>query len=240
MVDISTSGLEGVGSTIIEKIFSGIIWLTVGVLFAGIVVGLIYYFIIYKKKFNIDVKITSERAGDRDRVMFDKAAILTDRKDKSKFFRIWSAKIDLPAPKFNVLQDTNRGDYLELFRTSENTIYYLTPSIIDKTRIIKDDGKVHLIAAQKNMQMTTDMDFWAARRSQENKKMFDTESIFMKLLPYLPAIMGGFITIFVLYILLDHLPGILNTLSELVRELKSLKGAEITTSLLLLGGFKKW
>jgi len=235
---VDTGIFQEVGKGLMEKIFSGIIWMLVAFLIAGTIGGLIWY-VMYRKKFNIKVKITSERAGDRNRIIFDKAAILTDRKDKSKYFRIWGVKLDLPAPKFNVLQDTSSGDYIELYRTSQNTIYYLTPSIIDKTKIIKGDGKVYLIANQKNMQMDTDMDFWGARRLQENKKMFDTESMFMKLLPYLPAIMGGFITIFILYILLDHLPGILNTLSELVRELKSLKGAEVTTGLLLLGGLRK-
>ena len=65
--------------------------------------------------------------------------------------------------------------------------------------------------------------------------MFDTDSMFMKLLPYIPAILGGIVTIFVLYILLDHLPGILSELTNLVREMKSLKGADITVGLALLG-----
>ena len=150
------------------------------------------------------------------------------------FFRIWGVKLDLPAPRFNVLQSTSSGDYLELYRTSENRIYYLTPSIIDKTKIIQTDGKTYAIASQKNLQMNPDMEFWAARRMEENKKMFDTESIFMKLLPYIPAILGGMVTIFILYILLDHLPGILTQLTELVREMRSLKGADVTIGLAFL------
>jgi len=233
MVDPSNVVSE-VGGKLVEKIFSGLLWFGVAIIFIGIIGFLGWWFLVYKKKFNITVKITSERARDRNRIIFDKAAILRDRKDRSMFFRIWGMKLDLPAPKFNVLQSTSEGDYLELYRTSENRIYYLTPSIIDKKKIIQADGKPYAIASQKNLQMNPDMDFWAARRVMENKKFFDTESMFMKLLPYLPAIMGGMITIFILYILLDHLPEILSQLTQLVREMKSLKGADVTVGLLFL------
>ena len=223
-----------VGGKFVEKIFSGLLWFGIIVILIGIVGFLGWWFLVYKKKFNIKVKITSERARDRNRIVFDRAAILRDRKDKSMYFRIWGMKLDLPAPRFNVLQSTSDGDYLELYRTSENRIYYLTPSVIDKKNIIKSDGKLHALAVQTNKQIDASMDFWAARRMTENKKMFDTESIFMKLLPYIPAILGGMITIFILYILLDHLPGILQQLTELVREMKSLKGADVTVGLAFL------
>ncbi len=238
MVDPSGVVSE-VGGELVERIFSGLLWFGIAIILIGVVGFLIWWFIIYRRKFNIKVKITSERAGDRNKIIFDKAAILRDRKDRSMFFRIWGIKLDLPAPKFNVLQSTSEGDYLELYRTSENRIYYLTPSIIDKRKIIGADGKDYAIASQVNKQINPDMDFWAARRMSENKKMFDTESIFMKLLPYIPAILGGMITIFILYILLDHLPGILSQLTELVREMKSLKGADITVGLAFLR-LKQW
>ncbi len=216
--------MSEVSGQFVDRIFSGIIWFGVAVLLIGIIGFLIYFFLIYKKKFNIQVKVTSERANERDRIIFDKAAILVDRKDKSKFFRIWGLKLDLPAPKFNVLQATNKGDYLELYRTSEDTIYYLTPSVIDKTKVIKGDGKVYLLASQKNKQIDPDMAFWGTRRMMENKSMFDTESLLMKILPFLPQILGGMFMIFILYILLDHLPGILAQLSDLVREMRVMQG----------------
>jgi len=55
--------------------------------------------------------------------------------------------------------------------------------------------------------------------------MFDVDSLLMKILPYIPHIMGGVILIFILYILMDSLPGILSELSKLTKELQSLKGA---------------
>jgi len=231
MADVNM--FQEVGGKFVETIFSGIIWF--GLLFIAVAVvgGLMYFFLIYKKKFDITVKIISERAGDKDRIIFDKAAILKDRKSQTPYFRIWGLKLDLTAPKFNVLQTTNRGDYLELYRVSETDIYFLTPTQIDKTKILKADGKIYTIAEQSNKLIDTDISFWSTKRKSMNTKMFDTESLLMKVLPYIPHIMGGVIMIFILYMLLDHLPGILSELRELTKELRSLKGADVVYGLLL-------
>lgn len=223
--------MEEIGSQFVQRLFSGIIWFTIGMIIFAVLAFLMWWFLVYKKKFNIRAKITSERAGDRNSIIFDQAAIIIDNKDGTKFFRLWDLKLDLPAPKFNVLQSTSHGDYIELYRTSENRIYFLTPSIIDKMKIIKADGKIYPIASQVNRQIDPDMDFWAARRMKENKTLFDTDSIFMKLIPYIPAIMGGMITIFVLYILLDHLPAILAQLTKLAEQMNRQTGADITIGL---------
>jgi len=220
----TTNVMSTVGGQFVDKIFSGILWFGIAILIIGVVGFLGWFFIVHKRKFNILVKVTSERANDKNRIIFDKAAILIDRKDKSKYFRLWDLKLDLPSPRFNVLQSTSQGDYLELYRTSEDTIYYLTPSVIDKTKIIKGDGKYYSLASQRNSQIDPDMAFWGTRRLMENKSMFDTESILMKLLPFLPQIFGGMFMIFIMYLLLDHLPGILSQLAELVKEMRMLNG----------------
>ena len=216
----TTNIMGEVGGQLLETVFSGILWFGIAILIIGVVGFLGWFFLVHKRRFSILVKVTSERANDKNRIIFDKAAILVDRKDKSKFFRLWGLKLDLPAPRFNVLQSTSKGDYLELYRTSEDTIYYLTSSVIDKTKIIRGDGKSYLLASQKNKQIDPDMAFWGTRRMMENKKMFDTESLLMKLLPFLPQILGGMFMIFILYIFLDHLPGILGQISELSKDLQ--------------------
>ena len=94
MVDTSNI-VSTVGGQFVEKIFSGLLWFGVAIIFVGVIGFLGWWYLIYKKKFNIKVKITSERAGDRNRIVFDKAAILKDRKDKSMYFRIWGMKLDL-------------------------------------------------------------------------------------------------------------------------------------------------
>ena len=226
-----TNIVREVGGQLVERIFSGILYFGIAVLAIGVIGFIMWWFLIYQRKFNITVKVISERAGDRNAVLFDKAAILRDRKDKSHFFRLWKLKLDLPSPMFNVLERTDKGDYLELYRTSENTIYFLAPSIIDKTRVVSEEGKDILIATQRSTQVNPNMEFWSAKRKGLNKKMLDTEKMWMKVLPFIPQIIGGVLTVFVLYILMSHLPGILAELTRLTSELRSLKGAEITTGL---------
>ena len=191
-----------------------------------------WWFLVYQKKFSIKVKVISERANDKNVIIFDKAAILKDRKDGSTYFKLWNLKLELPAPSFNVLQTAGKGDYLELYRTSQNSIYFLTPSKIDKTKTYQHDGKTILLASQRTNKINPDMEFWQVKRKSMNKKMFDTESMFMKLIPYIPQIIGGVIMIFTLYILMSHLPTILTELTSLVKEMKSLKGASVVKTIL--------
>lgn len=224
-----TNALTEAGGQFIQTIFSGILWFGLAIIVIGVIGFVGWWFLIYKRKFNIIVKIVSERAGDKNRVMFDKAAILKDRKDGSYYFRLWGIKKDLPSPKFNVLQSSLSGDYLELFRTAENTFYFLTPPIIRKGEIIKEDGKKHLIGTQENTKIDPNMEFWSVKRKTSNKSMFDKEKIWMKILPYLPQIFGGIITIFVLYILMSYLPNILSELKSLVTELNVYRSADVVT-----------
>lgn len=227
------TGIFGeIGGQLVSRIFSGIIWIGIAVIIVVVLLGIIYYFFVYKRKFDITVKIISERAGDKNKVIFDKAAILRDRKTRVKLFRIWGLKVELPIPKFNVLQTSSLGDFLEIYRTAEDSFYYLTPPEINKTSIIGADGKSYIMASQESKQIDTDIAYWNVQRKDMNKRMFDTESLLMKILPYLGIMLGGVIIIFVLYILMDTLPTILAELRELASELKSLKGAEIKTGLI--------
>jgi len=216
----SPSGaLQEVGSKLVGKIFGGVLWFGIVALILGVLGYVGWYFLVYKKKFDIEVKVISERAEDKVSTFFDKAAILTDKKSGGKYLKLWNLKIELPAPKFNIFQVVGNKDYVELYRTAENKFYYLTPSKISKKYVLKSDGKYYLLADQSTMMVDANDDFWRAKRKEQNKGMFSTESIFMKLLPYLPAIIGGIITIFILYVLMSHLPGILSQLSELVGKL---------------------
>lgn len=227
-VSAQTSPFQEAGSRLVATLFSSLIFVGVGIVIFTTLAGLAWYFIIYRRKFNIEVKITSERSGDRNRILFDRAAILKDRKTKSKFFRLWKTRADLPAPKFNVLQSTDKGDYLEIYRTAEDTFYFLTPAIVDKTKVVKSDGNEYSLATQINKMVDPDMQYWGAKRLQDNKGMFDTESLAMKLLPYIPLLMGGAILIFILYILMDSLPTILGELTRLTSELHTLQGGSTT------------
>ena len=227
-----SSVITEVGGQFIDKAFSGILWIGIAFIVLGVLGFVMYWFLIYKRKFNIKVKIISERANDKNRIIFDQAAILRDRKDGSHYFKLWKLGLELPSPKFSVLQSAGRFDYLELYRTSENTIYFLAPPAIDKKRVIGVDGREYLIASQTSKQINPDMEFWAIKRKGMNKKMFDPEKLWMKMLMFLPQLMVGVLSIFVLYILMSYLPEILSELSELAKTINPTpRVADITTGL---------
>lgn len=217
------------GGQLFGNIFNNALLFVLGIVVFAAVGGMFWYFFIYKRKFNISVKIISERAGDKNKIFFDKAAIFRDKKDSSNYFRLWATKVSLPAPKFNILQNTIKGDYLEIYRTSENSFYFLTPTRINKKLIIRQDGKAYGIGSQESTQINPDMEFWAVKRKGMNKKMFDTDKLWMKLLVYIPHILAAVVTIFVLYLLLSYLPDILAELKSLATELNIQRTAEITT-----------
>jgi len=221
------------GGNLISRLTSFSVWVVISIFFLGFF-GWLMWFIRYRRSFDIRVKIISERAEDRDKIIFDKAAILYDRMSKVKYFRIWGLKKDLPIPKFNVLQSSNTGDYLELYRKAEDDIYFLTPSNVDKYRLIKSDGKLYPIASQEHKQVDTDIDYWNTKRKQFNKKMFDADKMWVKLLELAPQILAGVFMIFVIWMFMDNLPPILSSLRELIAELQSLKRADVVTGLIPL------
>lgn len=218
-----------VGSKLFSRVFSGVLWFGIGLLILGILAFLGWYFGVYKRKFDIRTMIKSGRAEDKYSILEDWSAILFDRQTKTYYFRVWKLKRDFVVPKYDLMQKTNKGDLVEMYRVSENEFYFLRPPKIDMKRIYTMDGKLHAEARQTQSVVDPEMGFWAAKRKTTNKKMFDTESILMKLLPFLPHIITGVISIFILYILLDHLPGILSELKELTQALSQMQRADIVT-----------
>ncbi|HJX50111.1 MAG TPA: hypothetical protein VJ438_01480 [Candidatus Nanoarchaeia archaeon] len=217
------------GSKLVSTIFGSILWVGLGLVIAIAIIFTMWFFLIYKKKFDIEVKLTSNRSHEKNKIILDKAAILKDWKEKIPYFRVWGLRRDFPVPRYEVLQSTNKGDYVEIYRKSEEEFYFLTPSKIDKFRLIKSDGIEIAVADQTQTMVDPEMAFWAQKRKSTNKKMFDTEGMLMKILPYIPQLIGGVILIFTLYILMDHLPSILSQLEELVRALNQAQNAQIIT-----------
>jgi len=200
-----------------------------GLVIVGAIGFMMWWFLIYRKKFNIDVKITSERAGDKDFIILDKAALRVDRETKAKYYRLWGAKVDLPIPRFSVLQNAGKHDYLELYRKGEDEFYFLTPPIINKLQIIKSDGQLIPMAERTQKMMETDVEYWNIKRKTFNKKMFDRDSILSKILEYAPLIIISGIMLFVAYIFMDKLPGVLEALERVAAQIAKANQASVTT-----------
>lgn len=222
-----------IGSNLFEGIFSGIVVFGGVIIALGVIGFVMWYYGYYRKQFDIKVIIKSDRFGT-EKLIEDKAAIMKDKETGTKKLLIWGLKISLPVPPFSILQKTNKGDLIEIWRKSEDEFIYLTPGSINKKYIVRQDGKEYPVAQIQQKQVEGDIAYWNVKRKLDNKGMFHPESILMKLLPYIPQIIGGMITVFVLYILLDSLPQILSELQQLTRELRSLKTAELTRQILPL------
>jgi hypothetical protein len=190
-----TDLFKEVGGGLVERLFSGVMWFGIVVILMAAVLFTMWYFFVYMRKFDIEVRIKSNRAEDKYNTIIDKAAILYEWRSKDPYIRVWGLKRDFPVPEFEILQKTSKGDLLELYRAGEEEFYFLTPSKIVRTHILKKGGVRIPIATQ----------------------------------PYIPYIMGGMIIIFILYILMDKLPGILQSLNDLVESMNRLQAAQITT-----------
>jgi len=222
-----------VGGQLVEKIFSGVLWFGIAVIIIFVLGFSMWYFLIYKKKFDIKIKVISERANSGNVEIYDKGAILTDNTTRTPYLRVWGLKRDFTVPKYDVMRKVYENgrdkDYIEIYRKGEEEFYFLTPPSISKTSVIKSDGKMYAISDQTQIMVDPEMAFWAIKRKTLNKKMFNTEGLLFKLLPYIGVLMGGVIMIFLLYILLDHLPGILGELKGLVSEMRLYYRADIVT-----------
>lgn len=210
---------------VLSNIFSGAAGFSANILIGFVVIvvvaGLLFYFLIYRRKYDILVKVTSERAED-NRIFFDKGAIIKDKKG-NKYFRLLATRVELPVPPFKVLTSTNRGDLLELWRKSEDEFVFLTKANIDKTKVIRADGKLYPIASTEQKHIEGDI-YWMTKRREDNKKLLDPESLLMKLLTWAPQILSSIFLLIILFIFMDKLPTLVNELVELTRELRQLKG----------------
>lgn len=200
-----------------------------------LVVGFAYYFGVYRKKFDITVKIISERSEDPS-IFFDKAAILEDKKEKIKFLRLQKLRYDLEIPPFKIFQKTSDGDYIELKRKSEDGFVFLTPPKISKKYFIKKDGKVYRFDGQAQREIESDI-YWTLTRKQKNNSIISPESILMKLLQYTPHIITLAITFMMLWIILKQLPIVIDAISRAADVISQANPPTVVGSYI---GFLKW
>ena len=231
----SISGVLGdvIGSTTLIALAVVII-----VLVVGAVGGLSYYFFIYKKKFDIIVKVRSRRSG-KDVFYFDKAAILNDKKNHKRYLKLWTTNMKLEMPKFNIFENTNWGDYIEVQRNSQMDIRFLTPPEVSRKYFIKHDGKLYPYAEMRQYEIENDIS-WILQSEKDNKKMIDPESIIMQLLAYAPQIISGALSFMVIFVIFKYAPQMFNEMQNIILELKKETEPEIIGGLfpLLLNIFR--
>jgi len=207
-------------------IFGNVFTVTVGAFVVILILGVIgffsYYFLIYKRKFDINVKVISNRAKDPN-IVLDKGAILYDGREKENYLKLWGLKKELNIPPFNVMIKSDKGDYIELLRNSEDGFCFLSPPRIENQRIIRTNGKAYPVANIIQRQIELDS-AWLIKRKARDRKTFDPDTLLSKLLIYAPQLISGSLMVILVLFLLNSLPDLINSLSALAQELSSLKG----------------
>ena len=217
MVEIGNA-LTGVVGDIFSSTVTFSLVIAVILVIFGLVGGLVYYFFVYKKKFDIKCKIISTRAGE-DKVYFDYAGILHNKKSNVSFLKLWNTKVKLELPRFDIFYHTNEGDYCEIERYSQRGFRFLTPSRIEKSYIVKKDGKLYPVSDLKQYPIEADIT-WILQREKENKKIIDPESFLMKLLSYMPQIVSGALMFMMLFVIFKYMPDMFRTMKEIITDLK--------------------
>lgn len=212
------------------------------VLVMSVLVGTMLY-VRHVRRYNLIVEIRAERSTSPDindgiirtddqmseigrkirqgnyKIIYDKGAILFDKKDKTWYFRIKGERIELPVPPFNVLTPSTKGNVLKLWQKSNEEYFYLLPDSINPT-IVRADGKEYKVAQLSTKVVEGDIAYWNIKRKEKVKKLFDPESLLAKIVAYLPQIVGGFLLILLIWIVFDKIPGLINQLTDLANALR--------------------
>ena len=222
MADL-TGGFSSVGGAIVERILSG------GFIFIGVLVLIVFIIgvvwgIFYYRKFDIKIRIKAKRGTGSDgesvyKIYYDKGAIMHKRRDKRSFLRLLHDKVDLPCPPYESLQILAKGgNELGIVRESDTEYYYEVPGTIGRGYVMKD-GRSVAVKNSSTKIIESDVAYWNQLRKRDNRKLFDMESLLMKVLPFIPLIIVVVGMIFFTYIWLDKIPGVLTAVAEVADKL---------------------
>lgn len=222
---VDTGQAQQIGARVLEGLIGGTITVLLILLIGGFVGGLLLY-LRYRSKFDFKVRIESKRGSGTDGkpiydIFYDKGGIIFKKKDKRKFFRILREKVDLPVPPQGCWRRLVNGKIeVGYLKENPNTYLPIISEIVERGYSLDNDGKTQFTKRRAKI-IEDDVDFWGIQRKKDNKQLFDLESTFMKLVPYIPPLIIGIIMVFALYILLDKLPAIISVIQQVASELNA-------------------
>lgn len=206
MADMSQ--IQTMGKDLLGGLVSGGLIIIGIIFFALIILGLALY-IRYLRQFNIKVEIKSLRGSGTFgepiyKIVNDVGGFVENKKDKTRWFRLKGEKIDLPSPPLEALQLDARGrNHIKIFQKSDTEYYYLLPDKINMKCIIRGSEEIPIAEAEMKVS-DGDVAYWGQLRKRDNKKLFDMESMVMKLLPYVIPVLMFMLVIFLTYMITDH------------------------------------
>ena len=223
MVDIAGEKASEIGTAILGKLVSGTLVVLLICVLAGFIIGLALY-IRYMRQFNIKVRIKTKMGSGADglpiyKIFYDKGAIVKKGREKRTCLKLRGERVELPEPPFEVRQILDKGgSEIGITRESANQYYYDLPSVIEKKFIIKD-GQYVQVNEQKTNIIDSGVDYWGILKKRDNRKLFDFENFWMKILVFLPLAIVAISLVFMLYIVFDKLPTSIEAMSGLATEL---------------------
>jgi len=205
---VDTSSFGSAGTDLMDKVISGSILFIGLIVVAGIILGVGFY-IRYLRQFNIKVEIKSLRGSGTMgepiyKIVTDVGGFIENKQDKTRWFRLRGEKIDLPSPPLEAMQlDSTGKNHIKIFQKSDTEYFYLLPDKIDMATVVRNGETVPV--AQLEMKVSDgDVTYWGQLRKRDNKKLFDMESMMMKLLPFIVPMLMFMLVIFMTYMITDH------------------------------------
>lgn len=209
MVDFS--GVRGVASQILNRVVTGGI-MVIGVVIFAILVLVILLYVRYIRQFNIDVEIKSTRSrgatGGGESVNYkllsDKGGMIHNKKDKRWYFRLRKERVDLPLPPYQCFQIGEGGrNKIKIWQPSHEVYHYMLPDKINTSKMIIDGEEINI--AEQEMKVVSGGDiYWNILKKKDMRKIFDPESLLMKLLPYIIPVLMFMLVIFMTYFITQH------------------------------------
>lgn len=215
MVDLKSIGsgitgsMGGTASKIASMVVRGGIIVIMIIILAiiAVVVGL---YVRYRSQFVYKVEIKSKRSSgvsksEAYKIIEDKGAFIRNKKEGSVYFRLLNQKVDLTPPPLECMQIGIKGkNYIKIFQPSDEEYYYLMPDEIQLVNAVTTKGDNISVAMQKVRAIGGDSAYWNILRKRENRKLFDTEGLLMKLLPYIVPVLMFMLVIFLSYMITEH------------------------------------
>lgn len=235
--DTGSSAFGSVGSAIMNKLVSGGIIVVIAMILVGIIVAIALY-MRYLSQFIYDIEIKSLRSsGIRSqpdyKIIKDKGAFIRNKRDKSVWFRLKNQLVDLPPPPLEAIQLGIKGkNYVKILQKSDEEYYYLLPDNIELNKVIRNGEEISI--GKENVKVIDgDVAYWNIQRKKQDKKLFDAESLAMKLLPYIVPVLMFMLVIFMTYFITQHwgeFTAAAGALERAADRLASISNAGVVTS----------
>jgi len=213
---IDIGQLGSTATSFVSKGLMGII-ITVGIFVLMAVILGVGLYVRYLRQFNVKVEIKSLRGSGSIgqpvyKLIYDKGGVIYSKKDKSWHFKLLNSKVALPVPPLECYELTAKGvNVIKIYQKSNEEWFYCLPDRIDTSVIIRSGVQIPIAQAQLKVVEGAPA-WWNQLRKRENKKLFDPESIMMKLLPYIVPTLTLMATIFIFYIAMDKLPALVKSI----------------------------